>query len=210
MACKIKAGETVLFQGDSITDWGRDRADYGSLGTGYALIAAAMFGAQHPELNVKFLNRGIGGDRVCMLKERWQEDCIDLKPDWVSILIGINDTWRRFDADLVTTAEAYEADYRAILTRVRDELGAKIIIMEPFVLPFDETKATAWREDLDPKIQIARRMAREFDALYVPLDGLFAKAEREADSAYWTIEGVHPTNAGAGLIAKAWLDAVEA
>lgn len=209
MACLIQAKQTVLFQGDSITDAGR-RDDGGGLGSGYVRVAVSMFRAMQPALDVNFINRGISGNRVKDMKERWTEDCIDLKPDWVSIMIGINDTWRRFDKDDPTTAEAYEEGYRSILTRVRDELGARILIFEPFLLPVDADKAGIWREDLDPKIQAARRLAREFDAVYVPLDGLFAAACHEAEPAYWAQDGVHPSPAGAGLIARAWLEAVKA
>lgn len=210
MRTMIEAGQTVLFQGDSITDAGRDRANPAGLGTGYALLAAAQFRALHPQLDVTFLNRGVGGDRVCNLQVRWQADCLDLRPDWVSILIGVNDTWRRFDRDDPTSAEAYEAGLADILSQVRDRLGARMLLLEPFLLPTDEAKATVWREDLDPKIQAARRQARAFGALYVPLDGLFAAACAKAPAAYWAADGVHPTIAGAGLIAQAWLDAVQA
>lgn len=87
----IKQGDTVLFQGDSITDAGRDRSNGADLGRGYALMAAGWFNALFPEVGAKFLNRGISGNRVKDLQARWQQDCVDLQPDWVSIYIGIND-----------------------------------------------------------------------------------------------------------------------
>lgn len=209
MSCMILKNQRVLFQGDSITDVGRNREDENGLGGGYPLLIAALLSAMHPELSVTVLNRGISGNRVKDLQARWQEDCLSLKPDWVSILIGINDMWRRYDSNDPTGAEAYEAGYRDILSQTK-RMGARMIILEPFLLPTDPDKATAWREDLDPKIQAARRLAREFDALYVPLDGLFAAACVQAAPAYWAADGVHPTPAGAGLIARAWLSAVQA
>lgn len=210
MEMQILKGQTVLFQGDSITDWGRDYKDPNSLGTGYPLMIASRFGAMYPQLGVKFLNRGVSGNRVCQMRERWQEDCLNLRPDWVSVLIGINDTWRRFDGnDLITPAKDYERDLYACLYSAREQ-GARVIVLEPFVLPYTPEMAGAWREDLDPRIAAARRVARQVEALYVPLDGLFAQAERQAPSGYWTKEGVHPTCAGAGLIAQAWLEAVGA
>lgn len=125
MSVLIEDRATVLFQGDSITDAGRVPAEPTSLGCGYALMASAFFGMRHPAKGVRFLNRGISGNRVCDLVGRWQEDCIALRPTWVSIMIGINDTWRRYDSNDPTSAASYEADYRVILTRTRDELGAR-------------------------------------------------------------------------------------
>jgi acyl-CoA thioesterase I len=205
----IQENAVVLFQGDSITDAGRLREDPGHLGGGYASLAAAWFSARFPERRVRFLNRGISGNRAADLRARWQRDCVDLRPDWVSILIGINDTWRRYDSGDPTSAEAYAADYRAILERTRAETEARLILCEPFVLPVPEDRR-AWRADLDPKIAAVRDLAREFGALYVPLDGIFAAASTRREPAFWAADGVHPTPAGHALIAQSWLRAVEA
>ena len=200
---------TVLFQGDSITDAGRSRDNDAALGTGYANVVAAWFGAMHPGKCVRFLNRGIGGNRAADLRARWDADCIDLKPDVVSIMIGINDTWRAFDRNDPTSAAAYAEDYRHILARTRDELGAQILVIEPFVLAHPEDRKQ-WRVDLDPKIQVARELAREFGAVYIPLDGLLAAACVEAPSAFWAADGVHPSQCGHAFIARTWLQAVGA
>ncbi len=205
----IPSQSTVLFQGDSITDAGRSRENDAALGGGYPNQIAAWFGAMHPEMGVRFLNRGISGNRAKDLRARWSADCIDLKPAVVSIMIGINDTWRRYDRNDVTSAEAYAEDYRHILARVRDELGAKLVIIEPFVLPHPEDRK-AWRVDLDPKIQVARELAREFQAVYIPLDGLLAEACVKAPPAFWAADGVHPSQVGHAFIARAWLKAVGA
>jgi len=209
MALLIEDGATVLFQGDSITDAGRDRTNGDDLGSGYAMMGAAWFDALYPEKRVRFLNRGIGGDRVKDLRRRWQVDCLDLRPTWVSILIGINDTWRRYDSNDPTSVQEYEATYRSILEDVRSKLEARLILCEPFVLPIPADRQE-WREDLDPKIAIVRKLAREFDALLVPLDGLFAQAAAQRELAFWATDGVHPSKAGHALIAQAWLKAVRA
>ncbi|MEJ5197522.1 MAG: SGNH/GDSL hydrolase family protein [Anaerolineae bacterium] len=209
MTTLIEDNALVLFQGDSITDAGRNYADPADLGTGYAMLVAAWFSAAYPEKRVRFLNRGISGNRVRDLRQRWQRDCLDLRPTWVSILIGINDTWRRYDSGDPTSAEAFERDYRAILTATRDRLAARLIICEPFLLPVPDDRI-AWREDLDPKIAAVRRLAREFDALYIPLDGLFAAAATRREPAFWLPDGVHPTPAGHALTAQAWLRTVRA
>lgn len=205
----ITAGQTVLFQGDSITDAGRSRDHSDQLGSGYANLVAAWFGMLYPELGVRFLNRGISGNRVSDLQARWQVDCLDLKPDWVSIMIGINDTWRRYDSNDPTAVADYAAGYREILQRTRGSGEARLILLEPFVLPHPADRK-AWRDDLDPKIAAGRDLAREFGALYIPLDGLFAAAAARREPAFWAADGVHPTQAGHALIAHLWLQAVRA
>jgi len=199
----------VLFQGDSITDCGRNREDGNSLGNGYANLIASEFGFRYPELGVKFLNRGISGNRVVDLEGRWQEDCLDLKPTLVSIYIGINDTWRRYDRNDPTSTESYYEGYRRLILNTKETLDASLILIEPFVLPVPEDRR-GWREDLDPKITAVRSLAEEFKTLYVPLDGLFAAASMRTGGAYWAGDGVHPSPAGHALIADAWLRAVGA
>lgn len=208
MSCFIKNNSIVLFQGDSITDAGRSRTNDNDLGYGYPSMIAAFFSAKYPEKNVKFINRGINGNRVKDLKARWKEDCIDLKPDWVSILIGINDCWRRYDSNDPTSVEDFEKGYRDILTRTVKETNARLILCEPFVLPVPEDRKK-WREDLDPKIHVVRQLAREFNAIFIPLDGIFAAASVKKEPAFWAADGVHPTSAGHALIAMEWLKAVE-
>ncbi|MGN7453935.1 SGNH/GDSL hydrolase family protein [Paenibacillus pasadenensis] len=209
MTTLIQEHSLVLFQGDSITDAGRDRGDAASLGAGYALLAAGRFGSLHAEKGVRFLNRGIGGDRVADLQERWERDCLELRPDWLSIYIGINDTWRRYDSGSPTTAQAYKDGYRRLIERALEASSPRLVLVEPFVLPVNEGQK-AWREDLDPKIQAVRELAGEYKTLYVPLDGLFAQAAARTGPAYWAPDGVHPSAAGAALIAEAWLKAVQA
>ncbi|NMB96588.1 MAG: SGNH/GDSL hydrolase family protein [Clostridiaceae bacterium] len=208
MSNLIRNNSIVLFQGDSITDAGRSRTNDNEMGHGYPNMIAAVFSAKYPEKNVKFINRGISGNRVKDLQARWKEDCLDIKPDWVSILIGINDCWRRYDSNDPTTAEDFEKGYRDILTRTVRETNAHLILCEPFVLPVPEDRKT-WREDLDPKIQVVRQLAREFNAIYIPFDGIFAAASTKREPAFWAADGVHPTSAGHALIALEWLKAVE-
>jgi len=203
----LNKNDVILFQGDSITDTGRNRDDGGDLGKGYAFLIASHLSAKHSELNLTFLNRGISGNRVSNLQMRWQQDCLDLEPTWVSVYIGINDTWRRYDRDDPTSVEQFEEGYRDVLVRTTERLQAKLILIEPFVLPHPVDRE-AWREDLDPKIHVVRKLAREFGALLVPLDGLFAQAATRAHPKYWAEDGVHPSAAGHALIAKAWLETI--
>ena len=200
----IENNEVVLFQGDSITDAGRNRKDINSLGNGYAMMAASWFAALYPEKNVNFINKGISGNRVKDLKSRWEEDCLQLKPTFVSILIGINDCWRRYDSNDPTSAEEFEEDYRAILQQLRESLQPKILLCEPFVLPVPEDRKK-WREDLDPKINVVRKLAREYKTLLLPLDGIFHSVSTYKEPGFWAPDGVHPSYAGHALIAKEWL-----
>ncbi|MFQ9873311.1 MAG: SGNH/GDSL hydrolase family protein [Oscillospiraceae bacterium] len=206
----IEKNSLVLLQGDSVTDAQRDYADDTNMGFGYANILTAMMKALHPEANIRFLNRGISGNRVRDLSSRWEADCLSIKPDWLSILIGINDCWRRYDSSDPTTAQAFYEEYRRLLTRTKESLpDTKIILMDPFVLHINPERAS-WREDLDPKIQAVRALASEFKTMYIPLDGMFAAASIQSAPDVWAADGVHPTQAGSALIASAWLRAVDA
>lgn len=196
--------DVVLFQGDSITDCGRHRDWETSLGEGYPLIIASRIGQLFPHKKITYINRGISGDRAIDLQKRWDKDCLALKPNVLSILVGINDTWRKFDDNEETTVEEYKTRYRELLHRATDQLDVKLILMEPFVLPVPEDRKL-WRDDLDPKIQAVRELASEFGALLVPLDRIFTEAMEIAEPSIWAPDGVHPTPAGHGLIADAWL-----
>jgi lysophospholipase L1-like esterase len=208
MGSLIEKEAVVLFQGDSITDAGRNRENGFDLGFGYAAMAASWFSALQPEKRVLFLNRGVGGNTVKELRARWQRDCLDLKPTWVSIMVGINDTGRRYMSNQYTPPEEFESVYREILSQVRDKLGARLVLCEPFLLPIPEDRIP-WRVDLDPKIQVVRKLAREFGAILVPFDGLFAGASARRELAFWSDDGVHPSLPGHALMAQEWLRAVQ-
>ncbi len=209
MAALIQDKALVLFQGDSITDDGRSRQDLTSLGEGYALITAAWFSALHPQKRVSFHNRGVSGDRVKDLLRRWETDCLALAPNWISILIGVNDMWRRYDSNDPTTTGQFESNYRRLLDQTYSRLNPQVILCEPFLLPLNDQQKT-WRDDLDPKIEVVQRLAREYNTILVPLDTVFAEAAQQREPDYWLPDGVHTSPAGAGLIAQSWLKAVKA
>jgi acyl-CoA thioesterase-1 len=205
----IEPNSLVLFQGDSITDCGRSRRDDRQLGAGYVAIVDAWFNMLFPQHGVRFLNRGISGNRVQDMHHRWKRDALDLKPDWVSILIGINDTWRRYDSHDPVSTDEFEGHYRSILEETRCQTGVRIIILEPFLLPYPPDRER-WREDLDPKIAAVRRLAQEFAEIFIPLDQLFAGTAQSTLPKHWLEDGVHPTPAGHAFIARAWLQAINA
>lgn len=204
----LKENDLVLFQGDSVTDVGRLDDKETSLGWGYPRVIATRLKALYPQMGVTVINRGISGNRVRDLRARWSADCIDLKPTVVSVLIGVNDTWRAFDRGDPTTTEAYIDDYRHILTRVRRETDARLVLLDPFSLPsVPEHHSAAWRADLCPRIDAVRALAREFQALYIPLDALLNAAALTVGSESISRDGVHPTEIGHTLIAEYWLKA---
>jgi acyl-CoA thioesterase I len=204
-----KPGMRIVFQGDSITDAGRtgSPSPADSLGGGYVAAIARKIAERFPEAGMTVINRGISGNRVYDLENRWTEDCIALEPDLVSVLIGVNDTWRRYDSDILSPTAKFDASLRRILDRVKAETGAQLVLLEPFVLPVPEDRAT-WREDLDPRIHAVRAIARDDKALFLPLDGMFAQAATQEEMGYWLPDGVHPSAAGHELVAQAWMELV--
>jgi lysophospholipase L1-like esterase len=212
----IASGNVILFQGDSITDAGRDRNrennanDARALGSGYAFLTGAALLADYSEAKLTIYNRGISGNKVFQLADRWDKDCIALKPDVVSILIGVNDLWHKLDGKYNGTIEIYERDYRALLERTRRELPAvKLVICEPFVLRCGAVNEK-WFPEFDSYRAAARRVAIAFDAVFVPFQTMFDEAVRTAPPAYWAGDGVHPTIAGAALMAQTGLGDVSA
>ena len=202
----FQKGQTILFQGDSVTDCGRSREDPNNLGQGYAMMIASRLTAEYPELGLRFINRGISGNRSKDLLQRWQEDCLDLKPDWVSIMIGINDTWRRYDSNDPTAAEVYGEHMNRLFAQTA-AAGARIIVIEPFYLPWPEDRK-AWHADLDPKVAFLREAAYAHATLYIPMGGIMRAAAQKQPYPVWAADGVHPSPAGHALIAHAFIEAV--
>ncbi|SMO79176.1 SGNH/GDSL hydrolase family protein [Fodinibius sediminis] len=203
----------VLFQGDSITDAGRDReaeAANTGLGRGYAFLAAAQLRKTLAERNVQCFNRGISGHKVFQLADRWQTDTYDLDPDLLSILIGVNDFWHTLN-DYDGTVEVYERDFRNLLIQTREQLpDARLIIGEPFViLEGSAVSEEEWMPDFREYQQVAKEIAMEFEAGFIPYQSVFNEASKHVESTYWTADGVHPTLAGSQLMAEAWLQTAQ-
>ena len=185
----------ILFQGDSITDCGRIWDNPENLGDGYVRLLTTMLQDKYPKYEFKFINRGVSGDKVRDLVSRWDVDCISLQPDWLSILVGINDT-------LITPITEFEEEYQTLLRRTTDELESRIIICEPFLISGDNN---AYREDLNPKIEVIRKLAKEYNTDLVPLDKIFHEACSLKTPEYWAPDGVHPSPEGHALIAISWI-----
>ena len=198
----------ILFQGDSITDAGRDRRNYHNLGAGYPKYAAEIIKERHPDADIEFINLGIAGNRTSLLFDRFYPDAIELQPDIISILIGVNDVWHR-QYKIFTTDEMYELNLRTMLTLLRERTNAKIMILSPFLLDF-EAKQELFGDEVKSIIAICERLAGEFADVYVPLYKHFDKALAEQPAPlYYSADGVHPNEAGARFIGGIYADAIE-
>lgn len=199
-------GQTVLFQGDSITDCGRDYEDLYSLALGYPKKIAEIYDNLFGDNEITFINKGISGNRSSDLLDRYEKDFKAIHPDFISILIGINDVWRKYDRNDPTSCKQFEANYRKLLSDIkRDMPNTKIMLIEPFVLHSLPERET-WHEDLDPKIQVVRKLAREFADYYLPMDGIFATlCANTYTPSELALDGVHPTDLGHSVIAYEYL-----
>ena len=203
----------ILFQGDSITDAGRDRAATGpnlaaGLGSGYPLLIASSVLASRPGRGYQCFNRGVSGNRVPDLDARWAADTLALKPDVLSVLVGVNDYWHTVNGSYHGTVADYETGYAALLDRTQRALPAvRLIVLEPFVLRCGVV-TQAWIPEFDRRRAAAARVARAAGAIFLPLQEMFDGLSTDAPPTYWSADGVHPTPAGHGAIARAWLEAV--
>lgn len=210
---KMGEGFTFLFQGDSITDGNRTRNNDWNhvMGHGYQFIIASKLWYEFPDKGFHFFNRGISGNKVPDLAARWQEDTIDLRPDLLSILIGINDTAELLKGNKRFTADQYEADYRALLERTKKELpDISFVLGEPFILPVGHIKDD-WEEyatEVQKRQEVVKNLANEYDAVHVEYQEAFDKALEKAPAAYWIWDGLHPMPAGHELMAREWINKV--
>jgi len=202
-------GSVVVFQGDSITDAGRNRDSAepnaaGALGNGYPLLVASAVLAARATSGLRFYNRGISGNKVPDLQQRWTADTIDLRPDVLSILIGVNDFWHKLDHGYNGTVQDYEQQYAALLDETRRALPrVHLIVLEPFVLRTGAVGAR-WFPEFDQRRAAATRVATHARATFVPLQSIFDQRARSAPPEYWAADGVHPTPAGHAVIAEHW------
>jgi len=211
MSFLVQDGQMVVFIGDSITDCGR-RDVAAPLGNGYVKFIADLIAIRYPTLRVSIVNKGISGNTIADLRERWHDDVLVLKPDWVSILIGINDVHRTLrDEPTAVPPDRYEQLYRECLSLTKDRTTAKLVLMEPFYISTD-TETDSWRTKvlwaLDEYRVVVRKLAGEFKAIFVPLHELFQEQLRYRPTDMFCPEPVHPNSVGHLLIAHAWLVAM--
>lgn len=196
----------ILFQGDSVTDAGRDRSNPHDMGDGYPRYASAMIQDSYPDTQFEFINLGISGHRTEDLVARLTSDFTDVQPDILSIMIGINDVWHRYTIGVETTDEAFEANMRTILEEIRGKTSAKLLLIQPFMLDTQEWDP-AMVAELARKQTIFKRLADEYADAYLPMDEIFHRDAFEEPS-FYSEDGVHPTPDGACYIGEAFLRAV--
>lgn len=192
----------IVFIGDSITDAGRDRQDPDSFGDGYVSLLAGELTAGGATVR----NLGISGNRAVDLAARWDAELMPTAPELLTVYIGVNDMWRRFDSDDPTSDEQFAATLRPLLERAVEAHAPRLVLMEPFFLPVTEEQQ-GWLDDLDGKRAVVRALAAEFGAELVPLHEVFTAAASEHPIAELAPDGVHPTPLGSRLIADAWRSA---
>ncbi|TXK19013.1 GDSL-type esterase/lipase family protein [Homoserinibacter sp. GY 40078] len=190
----------LLFIGDSITDAGR-RTDPEGLGDGYVRRVAESFAQRGDQREI--VNRGISGDRIGDLRDRWETDVLALAPSTLSVYVGINDTWRRFDHGVVTEAEHFEAVYRGMLEEAVAGSAPRLVLVEPFLTPVRDEQHE-WLGDLEGKRDAVAALASAFQAAFVPLHRILTNAAAHHGPEAIAADGVHPTPLGSELIAEAW------
>lgn len=211
----ISKEDVILFQGDSITDAGRkkDKADpnqASALGSGYAMVAASGLLYDYANKNLKIYNRGISGNKVYQLADRWDNDTLSLKPNILSILVGVNDFWHTLVNGYKGTIKTYNDDFRALLDRTKQSLpDVKLIIGEPYAVIGVKAVDEKWYPAFNEYRKVAREVADSYDAIFIPYQSIYDKAQKLAPGAYWTGDGVHPTLPGARLMAHAWMETIK-
>ena len=209
--------KTILFQGDSITDAGRSRKDLESSGEGYALLVKSQLGYENPG-KYTFHNRGASGDRIVDVYARMKKDIINLAPDYISILLGVNDVWHEIDfgGPNGVDADKYEKIYGMLIEEIQEALPqVKIMIMEPFCLRASATENTEeqpnrwdyFTTEVKKRAERAKKVAEKYHLTFVPLQEKFDEVAKCAENAYWLKDGVHPTPMGHELIKREWLNA---
>ena len=198
----------ILFQGDSVTDAGRDRNDPSDMGNGYPRYASAMIQDSYPDIDFEFVNLGISGNRTEHLVARLESDFIEIQPDIVSILIGVNDVWHHYAFEFVeTTDEQFEANYRCVLDAIKSRTNARILMIQPFLLETVDPAKQELCEELVRKQTIIEKLAAEYADGYLALDTVL-HTETDEEPAYYSADGVHPTPDGACYIGEAYLRAI--
>lgn len=213
MAFALKPRQTVLFTGDSITDMGR-RNNFVPLGNGYAQMAVDLIAARYPAHGCTFINTGISGHCAHHLFNRWSDDVIRHQPDWVSLMIGINDVhkWLNKATDVKASPDEYACFCDSILHRVRKETKAQIILIDPFYISTDRAEGSFRRlvlENLPAYIKVIRNLARKYKTRHVPMHDIFQQQLKYAAPDRFCPEPVHPNFSGHLLMAHHWLKAMD-
>ncbi len=202
-------GQRIVFIGDSITDCGR-RDAHPPYGNGYVSLVRAFVTARHPATRLTWINRGVNAETVRDLSLRWDRDAIGARPDWLSVMIGINDVWRAFDGhpEAAVPLEEYEPTLRSLLSRAVEATGCRLILADPFLIEPDRDEPQ--RAASDRYGAVVATLATEFGAVHVPTQGAFDTVLAVTPAADWADDRVHPGLPGHAVIADAFLRAIGA
>ncbi|WP_053365856.1 SGNH/GDSL hydrolase family protein [Bacillus sp. FJAT-27245] len=197
----------IVFIGDSITHW--EKSESNPIGTGYVRLLHDYLKVTYPEWDMEIVNKGISGNRVSDLAERWNQDVLSLQPDFVSISIGINDVWRQLDSPEIEQIypDRYEEIYESLLADLREKTNAAIILMEPTVIG-EEIQSEGNRK-LSPYVEIVHKLGERYGATIVPTHQAFISFLKKGKGYPLTLDGVHMNSMGNMLIAKTWIQATE-
>jgi len=210
----LKKGGVMVFQGDSITDAGRNKKELKpneqkSFGKGYAWMAGSQLLISNPDHKLTLHNRGISGNKVHQLAARWDKDCLEIKPDVLSILIGVNDFWHGLNGRYDGTAKTYEDDFNQLIERTKKALPkVQLVISEPFVLKCGAVN-DKWFPEFDKYRAAAKKIAQAHHAVFVPFQSMFDEAVKYAPPNHWAGDGVHPSSHGASLMAHFLLHSID-
>lgn len=203
----------LVMIGDSITDCDRSRPVgeglFGAYGNGYVNLVNALLGATYPEKGIRVVNMGTSGDTVRDLKNRWKTDVLDLKPDWLSIMIGINDVWRQYDLPLQKERHVYLDEYERTLEELIAQTNSELkglVLMTPFII--EPNRNDAMRATMDKYGAAVKRLAEKYDAVFVDVQAAFDDALRYYYPATLAWDRIHPNTTGHMIIARAFLKAV--
>jgi lysophospholipase L1-like esterase len=209
MAADIQSDSIILFQGNSITDAGRNRmtrnASVGDgLGFGYVRMVADRLHSEFSN-NLNIVNKGISGDRIKDLAYRWEKDTLQLQPDLISILIGVNDTWNYLYSGMGSSLDEYLRIYRQLLnTTLSEHPNVQLVLCAPFILITGEV-TKEWMKDLAHRQSIVQDLAGEFGAIHVPFQSALDKAVKTSPPHHLLEDGVHPTEKGHRILADCWI-----
>ena len=206
----LQNGDRIVFTGDSITDCGRaypiGEDSFGGLGTGYVNMMHSLINAFYPEITIRITNTGISGNNILHLESRWETDVMDLKPDWVSVMIGINDVWRQFNSsdlyDMHITPEVYESKYRRLIERTLPQVKG-MILATPYYM---EPNRSDWmRKRMDEYGAIVKKLSEEYGLCFINVQEAFDSYLDIRHTTSISMDRIHPNQIGSVLIARKFL-----
>lgn len=199
---KIRKNSVVLFQGDSVTDWHRNRTDIKSMGDSYVKEMNEYLS----KFNITVINKGISGNKVNNLLERFEDDFKQIKPDYIFILIGVNDTWHDFPNQ--KTTEQFEKEYELLITKIKNEINVPIILLEPFIIGYNN-EIIRMQSDLDNKISSIKKLANKYNLEYLSFKEEFEKTLTKDNYLEYTLEGIHLLDNGYKIMSDKLISNIE-